>query len=218
LTVYFISGLGADSRAFENIVLPEGFIIKHIHWIEPERNEGLQQYCRRLSAQIDSSDPFVLAGLSFGGIAAIEMNRFLQPLHTVLISTIALDSEMPASFRLLRHTGIYKWVSPRLLKRPNPITFWLFSAKTAREKELIRDFLRQVTPNYLRWSIHVILNWKNTFRPKNLSHIHGTRDRIFPVGLTGADYRIRGGGHFMLHDKGAEISGLLGEILLSLRA
>ena len=216
MTAYFISGLGADERIFENIVLPQGITRKHVQWIEPQPAESLYNYCLRLSAQIDTGSPFILIGLSFGGMVAVEMTRFLQPRHTIIISTIAVEQEMPVTFRVVQNTRIYKCVSPRLLKIPNALTYWFFGAVTAKEKALIRSFLANVSPNYLRWSIHVIMNWHNAFRPTNLTHIHGTADRIFPIGRTHAQYRVQGGAHFMVHDKAEAISAILREVLLKL--
>jgi hypothetical protein len=32
LKLFFISGLGADERAFEKLLIPEGYEVKHIPW------------------------------------------------------------------------------------------------------------------------------------------------------------------------------------------
>src|SRR6478735_6112289 len=82
-TVYFISGLAADERLFHNLQLPENIKIKYLPWLEPEKAESMNSYCRRLAAPIDTNSGFVLVGLSFGGMAAIEMNKFLRPRKTV---------------------------------------------------------------------------------------------------------------------------------------
>ena len=87
MNLYFISGLGADKRVFQKLILPEVFIIHHIEWL-PLRKTGnhSSRTVRQLSAQIDTTKPFSLVGLSFGGVIAVEMSKFLSPVQTVLIS------------------------------------------------------------------------------------------------------------------------------------
>ena len=67
MNVYFISGLGADRRAFEKINLPERFSIHHLDWIQHNQGESLNDYAKRLAATIDTTQPFAIVGLSMGG-------------------------------------------------------------------------------------------------------------------------------------------------------
>ena len=209
MTAYFISGLGADERLFENIRLPHSIIVKHIHWIEPLANESLADYCKRLSGQIDTSNDFVLIGVSFGGIVAIELNKFLHPRYTIIISTVTTHKEFPLQFYLAKWLKLYQLFPASFLKTPNFITDWFFSAETKEEKELLKYFLKIVSPNYLRWAMNVVLHWKNEFKPPNLLHIHGERDRIFPSAKTHPDIIIKNAGHFMVYDHAEEISEII---------
>ncbi len=88
MNLYFISGLGADKRVFEKLVLPEIFTIRISNGCG-RKKRSLEHYCRRLSEQIDTSGSFSLVGLSFGGVIATEMSKFLRPVQTVLISSFA---------------------------------------------------------------------------------------------------------------------------------
>jgi len=66
MNAYFISGLGADKRIFSKLKLSEKINIIHVDWINPDRNETLEAYSKRLSRIIDTSQPFALVGVSFG--------------------------------------------------------------------------------------------------------------------------------------------------------
>ena len=66
MNVYFISGLGADRRAFERIQLPPQFSVHHLDWIEPRKDESLNDYAMRLGEGIDTTKPFALVGLIHG--------------------------------------------------------------------------------------------------------------------------------------------------------
>lgn len=45
-----------------------------IEWIEPLPNETIEQYAKRLAQCIDTSQPYVIIGVSFGGLIATEIN------------------------------------------------------------------------------------------------------------------------------------------------
>ena len=213
LTIYFISGLGADERIFERLVLPSWIQVRHLRWIEPLRKESLAAYCRRLAAPIGQQEDFVLAGLSFGGMAAIEISKFLQPRLVILLSSVATRHELPFPTRLVRWLRLHLITPVFIMKWPKFFLYWIFSARTAREKELLRDFTRRVSGRYLKWSINEVVNWKNEERPAMLFHLHGKADRIFPYALTHADAPIEHGGHLIVHDRAAEVSALLAERL-----
>jgi pimeloyl-ACP methyl ester carboxylesterase len=213
LTVYFISGLGADRRIFARLSLPPYIRIRHIEWIEPLRKESLSDYCRRLAAQVDAEDRFVLAGLSFGGMVAIELSRILQPKLVILISSIATRKELPLHFKLIRLLKLHRITPVSLMKFPRPFIYWFFNVRTKAEKIMLQSFLETVSGRYLKWSINAVVNWKSDQRPGNLFHIHGSADRIFPYEKTHADVRVENGGHLMVYDKAGEISKILSERL-----
>jgi len=115
MNLYFISGLGADKRIFQKLVLPEHFSVHFIDWLPVSKDESLANYCRRLSEVIDTNRPFSLLGLSFGGVVAVEMSKILTPVQTVLISSFCLKQEVPRFYVFLSDTGLYKLLPMRLL-------------------------------------------------------------------------------------------------------
>src|ERR1035437_7250589 len=94
LTVYFISGLGADKRAFQKIKLPDSCSIQHLDWLIPMDNESLIDYTLRLAKPIDTRKPFALIGLSFGGIIVTELNKVLHPVKSIIISSVTIRSQL----------------------------------------------------------------------------------------------------------------------------
>ncbi|HWJ90231.1 MAG TPA: alpha/beta hydrolase [Flavisolibacter sp.] len=210
MTVYFISGLGADSRIFSKLRLPASTKVKYIEWIEPVKHEPLRDYCQRLARQIDK-ERFILVGLSFGGIAAIEIAKLIAAEQVILLSSIATSNELPLRFRFARLLRLHKLVPARIMKRTTLLIYWFFNARTKKEQALLRDYVRSVSNNFLEWSINAVLNWKDHERLPNLFHIHGDSDRIFPCKRTHADIVISKGGHLMVYDQPAQMSKLLTE-------
>src|SRR5947209_20272187 len=118
MTAYFISGLGADERVFENLKIKEGITLRYIHWIEPLKKESLKEYIDRLMIQVDTSDQFILIGMSLGGIIAVEMNKICQPLRTIIISSVCTTKEFSFLFRLIHFFQLQKITPAFLFKTP----------------------------------------------------------------------------------------------------
>jgi pimeloyl-ACP methyl ester carboxylesterase len=211
--LYLISGLGADRRAFARLRLPERYTIHHVEWIKPERGEGLESYAQRLAEVVDTSHPFALVGLSFGGMIASAMSSFLRPEKTLLISSIGCVSELPPYLRFAGALRLHYLVPRYLLNHPNKAAHWLFGARTKKEKELLDLIIGGNHPEFMRWAFHAILTWKQKERPAGLQHIHGTADRILPVRYTHPTTRIEGGSHFMVWTRAGDVSKWMEEVL-----
>jgi len=203
--------LGADRRIFSRLELLPDIVIRHIEWIEPARHESLQDYCKRLAAQVDTKDEFIFAGLSFGGLVALELQKILPAKGVILISTIATRNELPLKYRIIGSLKLHLLAPAVLMKSMKPVAYWIFNARTKKEKELLSQYLDAVSPLYLKWSLDKVLTWENDQKPSHTRHIHGTADRIFPYRLIHADKMINGGGHLMVYDRAKEVSAVITE-------
>jgi hypothetical protein len=213
MIIYFISGLGADERAFQKLSLPANWTISHLKWIDIAVDETLESYVLKFSKLIDTSKEFALVGLSFGGIMAVELNKIVQPKATILLSSITTKHELPVIYKLISLLKINKLVPQSMLNKVFPFTNWYFGTQTKEEKALLKRIIHDTPPSFLQWAINEVLHWKNKKRPSTIFHIHGTRDRIFPVNKVKADLQIIDGGHFMVYTKADEISKILIERL-----
>ncbi|MHC2991365.1 hypothetical protein OB13_07145 [Pontibacter sp. HJ8] len=210
-TVYFISGLGADERMFQFL---------HIHccdrvyvrWIRPETNESLANYARRLATQITEPDP-VLVGMSFGGVVAIELARFLHPRKTILISSIASSRSLPWYYRLMGLLRLHQLIPVPWLKRFHFVAPMLFGAATPAEKALLKQVIFETDPHFLRWALGQLLNWQQPDHFEDVVMIHGTADRILPMREHPDTVRIKNAGHLMVLSHAAQISAILDDIL-----
>jgi len=213
MNLYFISGLGADKRIFQKLVLPEHFVVHYIDWLPVANNESLTNYCRRLSEVIDTSRPFSLVGLSFGGVVAIEMSKFLSPVQTVLISSFCLKKEVPRFYAFLSNTGLYKLLPMRLLLKPNHFVFRMFGAYKPGIKELLKNILQDTDPEFFHWAVFRLFSWEHNWKPDNLVRIHGTTDRVLPYKVNMNAIPVKGGEHLMVYSKCEVVSAILAEKL-----
>jgi len=202
--IYCLSGLGADERAFVYLELP-GHELRHVQWITPLPNESLESYATRLIPQLDQTEPFVLLGLSFGGMLAVEMQKQLHPVQTILLSSIAHVTEKPARMHLMKRLNAYAWIPSKYFVRPSAMAFNLFGAHTERERRLLTEILADSDPSYMRWALKAIAHWKNT---QHINHIriHGDADKLFPIRGFDPDFVIQGGGHLMVVSHAKQVS------------
>ena len=211
--LYCISGLGADERVFSKLNI-NGFNLRPVQWLQPQKGETLSSYAKRLCEQIDDTEPNIL-GLSFGGIMAIEISKLKPVSKIILISSIKTSSELPAWMNLAGKTSAYKLLPSRqissikALKALRPIQNYFLGAKTEEEKKIANEYRDHVDPVYLKWAIAQVLTWKNNLIPTNLVHIHGSNDHIFPVKKIKDAHIVQGGGHFMVMDKPQQIATII---------
>lgn len=202
--LYLIGGLGTDERVFKYLHL--NIKTKIIQWIEPEHKEEISAYAIRLCKQINQNEEFGIVGVSFGGIMAIEISKHIKPTKLMLISSVETKNQLPQKYLLLGKTQILKLIPNSLIKPPQPIFNFLFGAKN---KELLKEIIRDTNPKFIRWALNTIINWTNEAKSSEVIRIHGTKDKLIP--LKGRAIEVKNGGHFMIVDRAEEISNLINE-------
>lgn len=212
MKVYFISGIGADYRFFTHVRLPEGYEPSYIHWIPPLRNETLRAYALRLADQIDPSQPFILVGLSLGGILSVEIAQKIAPVCTILISSVPSAAHLPKLYKLAGQLRLGRLVPATLLKLAALVKHSLFMYPE-ENRRLMRQVIRAGDDRFIRWALNAVLDWDNHTIPQPLYHIHGTRDEVFPIGLTTPTHVVRKGGHMFVVSRPETVNRFLREVL-----
>jgi pimeloyl-ACP methyl ester carboxylesterase len=212
MKLYFISGLGADSRVFKYIRLPEGFEAVFLEWIPPRKNESLHDYAMRLAAKIDLSEPFGLVGLSMGGMMATEIALAHPPKNLILLSSVPVSTHLPWYFRWSGRLGLH-WLIPVKWVKSTAAFKRVFTVETKEDRKMLRAIIRDSDPHFIRWATNAILHWENDKLPASYLHLHGNIDAILPMRFTQPTHIIKGAGHLMVLTKAREINGILREIL-----
>ncbi len=207
--IYLISGLGADWRLYRNLVFPQNTLAVHIAWITPHKHENMREYAKRLCEKIDTTVPFYLIGLSFGGMVAVEMNNFITPVKTIIISSAKTCAEIPWYYKLAGKCHLPQIAPIRLVKFTHPLVYWFFGMKTKDEKILLKQVFKEMDGWFIRWATTKVSCWKNTQVPDNLIHIHGTNDKVLPHKFARPHKSVPGGEHLMIYTLGEEISKLI---------
>lgn len=210
-TIYCISGLGADERAFSKLAVP-GYRLQVIPWMVPFPKETIQQYATRMRSGIKEEDP-ILMGLSFGGMVCTEIAKQIPVQKIILISSIKTSKELPVWMRTVARLQLHKIVPLRSSRLTQPVQNKMLGVQTAEEKTLVEEFRKRVDLHYTNWAVNQAINWKNDWQHPGLCHIHGDKDHMFPIKNIKANYTIKKGGHFMIMNRAEEVSACINEAL-----
>ncbi|MEI9944924.1 MAG: alpha/beta hydrolase [Chitinophagaceae bacterium] len=206
-TIYCISGLGADQRIFTNLHLT-GYKLRHIQWIRPEKRETMQAYALKMAGIIEE-DNAVLIGVSFGGMMGIEIAK-LKPLRKlILVSSIKSVAELPYWMKLSGKLKLNKIIPVRPLRAMEKIANDRLGASNEEEKRIARAYRQAADPVYVEWAVNHVVNWKNNWQPDHIIHIHGDKDKMFPIKKITNSHIIKDGTHFMIYNRAAEISEII---------
>lgn len=214
--IYLLAGLGFDKRIFYNLAL-EHVTINYLNWLEPEYFESLDHYILRISNQIRTTDsPIILVGHSFGGIVVQKLSKIINCSKVIIISSIKSKNEIPISLKFLKRFPIYKYLNRKIILRSFPLWARIFGYNSEKGKMLINQMISNSTDNYFRWSLDKIVNIEFDFTISNLVHIHGTRDKTFPIKKIKNPIVVEDGSHFMIFSKAEEVSAILNREILDL--
>jgi pimeloyl-ACP methyl ester carboxylesterase len=212
-SLYLIPGLGADQRLFgPQLELPVRARV--LPWLKPERGEDLEGYATRMAGPIDVQVPFVLAGVSFGGVLAMEMARLLRPRALVLISSCRTPEAIPSWYRAA--WAMSSFCPPAMLKTMmlhSPLVWNAFEPMTAEARRLLIEMLEQACPDLVAAGMAMLMRWRGTSIQGPVHQVHGEQDKLLPADRSRADLLIPGAGHLANFTHPASVNEYLMRIM-----
>lgn len=211
--VYLLPGQGADWALFTKLELSECDTVI-LKYPVPFKRETLPQYAKRLLLQIDTTQPFYLVGVSFGGMNAIEIAKLTHPKKIILISSAKNRKELPFRYTFQRIFPMYTFFSGRFYKKMAQRARPLFEPDCKPYDSLFRAMIHRKDPSFMKRSIKMICRWKNKEIPVSLVHIHGTNDHTLPHRKIVNPISVYDGSHMMVYTRAKEISKLIQAALM----
>lgn len=207
-SIYTLPGLGFDERIFSKIDFGKSRV-RHLNWIAPGHMEGFTDYAKRIATSIDNKDErVVLIGHSFGGVMAQEIAQYIDVQKIILLSSIKSREEMPWYFRVVSPLGLHRLFTGKLIS--GTFAWWARSHgyRSSEEQSLFTNMIKRQSDSYLHWALKSLSEWDPSSVPgAKIAHIHGEKDKTFPIHLLTTPYRTVGdGSHFMVYSQ-AEIVG-----------
>lgn len=211
--VYLFPGQGSDERLFKHLELPPAYDTVHIIYPVPDKGENLESYALRFMEEIDTCSPFILMGVSLGGMICTELSDTLSPLHTILISSAKSSHELPGRYTFQKHIPLNRILPKRIIKGGGRLLQGIVEPDRKHDKETFKDMLKEKDPLYLKRTVDMIINWNRWTYPDQITHIHGHKDHTIPIKNVSYDYLIEDGSHMMMITRAGEINQLIAEIL-----
>ena len=213
--IYFIPGLGTTSTVFERTTVPEGFQKHFIDWIEPLSDaEPIGAYVERLKKQVTHPNP-IFAGLSFGGLIALELAQQFRSEKVMLISSFRNKNDLTLPVRALLRTKAYKIIPDIELGAVRRIIRQAYSVRSRVPLAKLLEMMGDHSPRYLRWSVRMIDEYelKLTYHQPELHSIIGDKDRLVQIWKNHPTRIINGGTHIAVYDQAPIVNNILAEIL-----
>lgn len=206
-------GLGVGPEIFKNLTLSKDFDLHYLEWKKPiSKDETLANYSMRMTDEVHHENP-VLIGVSFGGIIVQEMSKFIDTKKIIIISSVKSKNEFPKRFKFASKTNIYKLFPTSIITNFDYYSKFFIGKYLRKKAENYKRYLTVKGKMYLEWSIHTVLNWKQEEPTKNILHIHGTKDNVFPIKYIQNCEKIIDGDHAMIIIKAKRISEIINNYL-----
>ena len=214
-TLVYLSGMSLGQEFLGIERLGEWEVVMPV-WLEPEENEPLTAYARRMARTIKPWNPTYLAGVSFGGALVLEMIREMKVKGACIVAGITNRAELPWYFRIMRFVpaAVLRGLIDVAYFLATFINRWLGFLLSENAKAFFK-FFKKTKPSYVKWGIHALLNWTPNSAKVEIPvlRIHGNRDRIFKPLQYGPIAFVEGGGHALTATHSGEVNGLIYEFI-----
>lgn len=199
IPVYFMPGLAANPLIFERIKLDAAlFDVHYLEWEIPKSKETLEDYAKRIALHIKEEKP-VLIGVSFGGILVQEIAKLIEVRKIIIISSVKTNLELPRRIKFGKVTFAYKLIPMRLILSFGKLAQFVFREKFTHRMQLYEKFLSVRDVYYLKWSVEKVVHWNCSVVDERVIHIHGNKDRMFPIKHVKKCIIVEGGTHVMIY-------------------
>lgn len=209
--------MGTDRRIFSALLpLLEGVEPVYLDYLEPQSaKETMEAYLDRVGQKWTppQEGPFLILGMSLGGMLAVKLAQRWQPDLLVLLSTIKKTEERPLLLNIARKLPLHRLASARFTRWLMPKLSRFFGVRTAAGRRLYAEMLRDTSPLHLKWGREAAVQFENEQIPQPFIHLHGTQDHIFSYRKVEATHKIEGGTHYMVQQNAEELAELLNQEL-----
>jgi pimeloyl-ACP methyl ester carboxylesterase len=210
-TTYFIGGIATDAHLYD-------FPLKHIPgsvylpFPQHQKGDNMTTYACKFIQLIDTSKPFNIVANSMGGMMTMELVKYIHPEKVILISSVKCREEMPWRLRQLRYSSLHKLFPGKafIAGVQYGSRFIKEISQTPDVRNTVIQMAKNNPPDFLYWCVNAIAKWNGTkdYR-KDIIHIHGTKDTMFPYRNIKNAIPVINGTHNMLLTRKEEITALL---------
>lgn len=198
VNIYLFSGQGSDYRIFDSLQFDqEKYNVVNVEYSVPTKGMSLQQYSQSLLPKIDTLNPFILIGVSLGGMICCELSELINVKKTIIISSAKGRSELPFRYRFQKTIPLYKLFPPFAIKAGAKLLQPLVEPDRRKNKATFKKMLSDKNALFMKRTVEMIIKWNRKTNSKKIWHIHGSMDHTLPLRHLTADCIIKKGSHMM---------------------
>jgi pimeloyl-ACP methyl ester carboxylesterase len=213
-TIYCFHGQGSTGKIFGDLRVDSSYIIQLVEYSTPEKGMTMQSFAKALATQIDTTAPFILLGVSLGGMLCTELSEWLHPRQTIIISSAKNRGELPFRYRFQKTIPLYKLFPGKLLVLGAKILQPIVEPDRRKNKETFKEMLASKNGSYMKRTIQLVINWERTSNTHKIYHLHGNNDHTLPYrNIKTPDFTVNNGSHMMTLTRAEHISAVLNGIL-----
>lgn len=214
MTIYCFPGQGANKHLFDSLKIDSSFSLKVIEYGTPPKNATMHSFALSLVNKIDTTENFILLGVSLGGMLCAELSEVLHPQKTIIISSAKNRAELPKRYKFQYKIPIYRLFPAQVLLWGAKMMQPIVEPDRNKFKRTFKKMLASKTPQYMKNSIPLIINWERTTNHSKIYHIHGKIDHTIPLrNIRNADFIVNDGSHMMTLTRANEISRIINKVL-----
>lgn len=212
--IYCFPGQGSDKRIFDSLDLDPQYKIKVIEYGTPEKHSTMNSFARQLAQQIDTTQKFILVGVSLGGMICAELNEILNPQKTIIISSAKNKNQLPIRYKFQQVIPIYKLFPGSVLLAGAKLLQPIVEPDRNKNKHVFKSMLNGKNAVYMKRTVSLIINWDRKENTKHVYQIHGGNDHTLPIKkIKRPTYTVNNGSHMMTLTRAKEISDMLNAVL-----
>ena len=206
--VFFISGLGADNTIFRFLDLSYCKPV-FLDWIKPNKLEKLADYAFRIKEEYHLPDNAIIVGQSFGGVLTTEIARAFPQVKAIILASVKSFSELPRFYSKGKYFSIHRFVPPFFQRKYMLHLRKKFGLHTPEYIKIYERIVSNTDFYFNNWAVSALLRWEHKTAPHNVTHIHGSDDKMFPIKYVRPDFTVQGGGHLMVMEHASIVSAHL---------
>ncbi|MCV9388099.1 alpha/beta fold hydrolase [Reichenbachiella ulvae] len=205
--IVFISGIGADHRAFQRIQIPN-YEAVYADWIPlKNRQESFESYCDRIAEtyQIGSED--VLVGLSFGGLVAQQFAKTMGNQKVILVSSFRSKEDLQPLMYYGLIWNLYKLLPDFRIPILTDVMGHYINSRQKESKPVIQAMIQDADFRFNNWCIRQIkiTDLRADYQPQFLNFT-GKKDLLVKDWKGPNHVSIDNGTHFMVFDEAQSIN------------